>query len=208
MCVVVTPFEGLNDDDDDDVNENGTILSKQQMNYYDTNEYKSSSASFAQPISAIPKCLSCGAPHPTAATHFRPSRLSSRLVCYFCGETSSTMLTDQQEIRSDEHLDPNTYDKVPSFPINDESSDAVDGDGDEENDEDDDTNGSCLEFRVPVELKRKGNTNNDNSNIISTWQFPAMVCPPVWWIVIDGTVGNGVGRRRSPSNSCHSSLEA
>jgi len=216
MCVVVTPFEGLNDDDDDDdddVNENGTILTKQQMNYYDINEYKSSSASFAQPISAIPKCLSCGAPHPTAATHFRPSRLSSRLVCYFCGETSSTMLTDQQEIRSDEHLDPNTYDKVPPFPINDESPDAVAAD--EESDEDDDAkkddfhDGSCLEFRVPVELKRKGNTNNDNSNIISTWQFPAMVCPPVWWIVIDGTVGNGGGgRRRSPSNSCHSSLEA
>ena len=60
-------------------------------------------------LSAIPKCLHCGAPHPTKTSHFRPMH-HSVLLCYLCGKTSSTKLRDQREARTDELLDPQDYD--------------------------------------------------------------------------------------------------
>jgi hypothetical protein len=232
MCVVVTPFEELDDDYEyGDAEEAKEGSSNKVTTAASTNSGVNAYFPFAQPISAVPKCLSCGAPHPTNATHFRPSRLSSRMLCYFCGETSSTMLTDQQDVRTDEYLDPDTYDKIP-FPGNKKNNES-----DDESVDDDDDETDCLEFRVPVEVKKlkrnnnnndgrnhgkkkgkgrhgnknKNNYNNNNSpTTISTWQLPAMVCPPVWWIVVDGTVGGGRirGTAGTSLNSCNSSLDA
>ena len=244
MCVVVTPFEELEDDDDNDNVDNAKDASSNKVVTKSTSSSRSGGENayfpFAQPISAVPKCLDCGAPHPTNATHFRPSRLSSRMLCYFCGETSSTMLTDQQDVRADEYLDPDTYDKIP-FPGNNKSNDEdydSDDDSSDESVDDDNYKTNCLEFRVPVEVKKlkrnnnhnnnsnngggrkhgkkKGtsrdgkNYNNNSPNTISTWQLPAMVCPPVWWIVVDGTVGGGRirGSAGTSLNSCNSSLDA
>lgn len=58
----------------------------------------------------LPRCLSCGAPHMTQETHFRPVN-EPILLCYLCGKTSSTLLEDQQKRRPLEVLDAATYDE-------------------------------------------------------------------------------------------------
>jgi hypothetical protein len=63
------------------------------------------------PLTSIPKCLHCGAPHPTKATHYRPLH-HTILLCYLCGKTSSTKLQDQQDVRLEERLDRLTYDTL------------------------------------------------------------------------------------------------
>ena len=145
MCVVVTPCE--EDDEDEDVDEEEAEAE--------------AAADLAKPLSAIPKCLNCGAPHPTSATHFRP-QYSSVLLCYLCGKTSSTIFTDQQDARVDEYLDIDTYDKTSMHEF---------------------SKHKHLDFRVPLEVKDP----TVPSSLV--WQLPAVACPPVWWIVIDGTVG-------------------
>ena len=62
-------------------------------------------------LTSIPKCLHCGAPHPTKATHYRPLH-HSILLCYLCGKTSPTKLQDQQDVRLEERLDHETYDTL------------------------------------------------------------------------------------------------
>ena len=63
-------------------------------------------------LSSVPKCLQCGAPHPTKATRFRPNSDSSFLLCYLCGKTSSTKVADQRKARIDEWVDPEIYDQI------------------------------------------------------------------------------------------------
>lgn len=86
MCVVSTPLEelaGATDVDED--NDAGD-----------------------QTVANIPKCLSCGAPQPTSTTHYR---FKNKILCYLCGEISSILREDQQEIREDEYLDKDLYNK-------------------------------------------------------------------------------------------------
>jgi hypothetical protein len=144
FCVVLTPCEEEDDDNDDDA------------------------TPFAKPLAAIPKCLHCGAPHFSPQTHFRP-QYSSQLLCYLCGKASSTVFVDQQDGRSSEHLDVDTYDKSSRHELKTRGND-------------DDVH--TLDFRVPLESKR-----NHPQKPSLTWQLPAMACPPVWWIIVDGTVG-------------------
>mmetsp|Transcript_9497 Transcript_9497/g.19674 ORF Transcript_9497/g.19674 Transcript_9497/m.19674 type:complete len:1026 (-) Transcript_9497:173-3250(-) len=144
------------------------------------------------PIAAVPKCLYCGAPHPTSTTHFR---FKNKILCYLCGETSSFLLSDQQELRDDEYLDPDLYDQT-KFLSPKESREKKKAD-DDDFDEDFDFSTDTIEFRVPVsqnvydEAKegRRRFSQRDKA-ALATWQYPAMSCPPVWWIVVDGTVGN------------------
>eukprot|EP00536_Pseudo-nitzschia_multiseries_P002736 jgi/Psemu1/322680/estExt_fgenesh1_pg.C_370021 len=169
------------DGDGDDDNQNSNPNSQPSASTSTSTSTPVPKTTFSQPLAAVPKCLNCGAPHPTATTHFRPSKLSSWLLCYLCGEVSSTLITDQQEIRAVVATD-------------------------------------FLEFRVPIDIdirknanvpkpkpnkKKKGRriaaakaeNNNKALDVTTTWQLPAMACPPVWWIVVDGTVGgNGRGK--------------
>ena len=112
-----------------------------------------------KPVACIPKCLHCGAPHPSKATHYRPNHLSV-LICYLCGKSSPTRIEAQQEARAEEHLDIHTYDTV----ISDASS---------------------TEFQLPL----YSSLTSNNEPI--SWKLPAMACPPVWWIVLDGSCSNG-----------------
>jgi len=144
------------------------------------------------PIAAVPKCLYCGAPHPTSTTHFR---FENKILCYLCGETSSILLSDQQELRDDEYLDPDLYDKT-KFLFPKESREKKKAD-DNDFDEDFDFSTDTIEFRVPVSQHvyddakegRRSFSQRDKA-ALATWQYPAMSCPPVWWIIVDGTVGN------------------
>ena len=112
------------------------------------------------------------------------------------------MLTDQQEVREDEYLDPDTYDKVPFRSLGDNNND------DDNDDQETTPVTDCIEFRVPIERSRNSDSNKANWN--TTWQLPAMACPPVWWIVVDGTVGvgnnNGLGASRNYWSTVGSTL--
>jgi hypothetical protein len=145
---------------------------------------ESAAATFAQPVSAVPKCLSCGAPHPTSTTCHRFEDL---LLCYLCWETSSTLIADQQEVRNDEYLDPELYDKVPF-----ESKANGEKDSAEDESDDFDFSTDTIEFRVPVEQKtaKDDDAGPKEKDSRAIWQLPAVACPPVWWIIVDGTVGN------------------
>ncbi len=171
MCVVSTPLEelaGATDVDED--NDAGD-----------------------QTVANIPKCLSCGAPQPTSTTHYR---FKNKILCYLCGEISSILREDQQEIREDEYLDKDLYNKFEHLSPqekrkkkNEEKGDIDEDDADY--DEDFDFSTDAVELRMPV------SQGADPSEAI--WQFPAMACPPVWWIIVDGTVGNAttVGASRN-----------
>lgn len=268
LCVVVTPFESVR------MQQAKTAASTDE---HDNDSVSGFDSSFALPISAVPKCLTCGAPHPTSKTHYRPSRLATKILCYFCGATSSVLITDQQDVRENEYLDPATYDKhpTPAVSTNDDVNDDDDDDSDYDPDDDDNTKPlktDCLEFRVPVEVKRlpqeddtddsdsdsdsdsesdsdsdsddggrkrkkkkkkkrkkkpkkkqkgknrrRGGDDSDDedespytSKVQNIWQYPAVVCPPVWWIIIDGSVGGGRvrGKNGTSINSSQSSSGA
>jgi len=172
MCLVTTPLEDLDANkvgDDDDEEDNS-----------------------AQPIAAVPKCLYCGAPHPTSTTHLR---FKDKILCYLCGEVSSILRKDQQEIRDDEYLDPDTYDQTEFLSPKEKREKK--GADDDDFDQDFDFSTDTIEFRVPVSQKafdeddtKRGNRRFKDRASLATWQFPAVECPPVWWIVVDGTVGN------------------
>mmetsp|Transcript_10492 Transcript_10492/g.30669 ORF Transcript_10492/g.30669 Transcript_10492/m.30669 type:complete len:1140 (-) Transcript_10492:275-3694(-) len=237
LCAILTPFEDMEEEDgeaetdggDDNKNKNRNTVQSNKNHKKEMVRYRT----FAQPIAAVPKCLYCGAPHPTATTHYRPSKLSSRLLCYLCGETSSTLITDQQEVREDEHLDPDVYDKIPFELPEDEDKGEEDSEDDDEDDEDDDEDNEdededkesmaatdCVEFRVPIGVRKvpkkvparnsgrkKGKRRHSKTSkekkydTVETWQLPAMACPPVWWIVVDGTVGSTPGCRPDASRN-------
>ena len=148
------------------------------------------------PASAVPKCLYCGAPLPTSATHYRPEG-STNILCYLCGEISSILIEDQQEIREDEYLDPDLYDTVDfesrlKFRRGAETNDS--GEDDEH-----ELYTDTIELRVPIMQKTPQTEGRENGKhetgprqdaSLATWRLPAMACPPIWWIVVDGTVGN------------------
>jgi len=160
-------------------------------------------------MSDIIKCLSCGAPHVTKQTHFRPV-YEPLVVCYFCGKTSSTHIADQRRHRPMEFLSEETFDldpqttptfgdwilQVPCFFTNDpNSSSSVGGVG-----------GVTSEMGVIVPTttttpknsnKKKNRDEDDKEDVIMPvtsipkaldYRLPAMACPPVWWIVVDATV--------------------
>ena len=127
-----------------------------------------------KPVAAVPKCLNCGAPHPGRLTHYRPNHLGV-LICFLCGKSSSTRIEEQQEARSEEHLDIQTYDRMISET-------------------------SSTEFQLPLYKSL------DESDDSISWKLPAMACPPVWWIVLDGTCSNG-GYWNSVENVISKALE-
>ena len=160
MCVVSTPLEeiaGANDAGDDNNAGDETVAN-------------------------VPKCLNCGAPHPTCTTHYR---FKDKILCYLCGEISSILRHDQQEIRDTEYLDDELYNKFehlsPQEKRKRKENNSEDEDG-ADYDEDFDFSTDAIEFRIPV---KQGAGPSE-----TIWQFPAMACPPVWWIIVDGTVGN------------------
>ena len=188
MCIVTTPMEDIEDAAAMNVDQAGNVQP---------------SSTFAQPIATVPKCLYCGAPHPTQTTHFR---FGDKMLCYLCGEVSSWLLVDQQNIRDDEYLDPVLYDKLPFLSPRDQQRKTESETENEhnENEHNETTkeatfNGSTdtIDFRVPVVLRppNSGDPNNRERYLqqnasLATWQLPAMACPPVWWIIVDGTVGS------------------
>ena len=297
MCVVVTPF------DSNRLTKQATAAASEDEE--DDDDDNNEAEEFAVPIAAVPKCLECGAPHPTARTHYRPSSRATHLLCYFCGATSSVLRDDQQAVRVDEWLDPATYDTTPcitphrvvdessSSSDEEESEDGVDVTVDDHTTQDDDESSlqtDNFEFRLPVEdymvpnsaedsdedsdsssssssdsdsdsddggkkrkkkkkkktkkkkkkVKKKekrkqknkvatkkkkgwlfgrGNATDDEEEeadaspkykVQHIWQFPAVECPPVWWIIVDGSVGGGRvrGRQGTSINSSQSSMGA
>ena len=144
-----------------------------------------------QTIANVIKCLSCGAPHPTSTTHYR---FGSKILCYLCGEISSIVLQDQQIIRQGEWLDLDLFDKYDHLTpkeAREKKKKTADGDEDDDYDEAFDFSTDTIEFRMPV---APGKSLKE-----PIWQFPAIACPPVWWIIVDGTVGNNntVGATRN-----------
>ena len=182
MCVVVTPLAPGVEDGEDDGDDGGQIKpstshqskdeAEDQENDYDT-DYK--------PLSAIPKCLHCGAPHPTKETHFRPRKnKQSILLCFLCGETSSIKFKDQQEARPEETLDKALFDRLENLKEGEdhifdlqmgEKDIGYGGSNDNEDDDDDGDEDSDDYDNQREEIRR----------------LPAMVCPPVWWIVLDAS---------------------
>ena len=132
MAVVITPCDPMDDE---------TPLAKKTVRL----------------LTSIPKCLHCGAPHPSKTTHYRPIH-QAVLLCYLCGKTSSTKFQDQQEARSEEVLDLQFYDRIIEDPHR-----------------------KPLEYHIP--LYNHPDNNPDNP----LYSVPAMMCPPVWWIVLDGS---------------------
>lgn len=184
LCVVVTPMEEIGDDDDVDDNEAADGL-----------------GTFSQPMAAVPKCLTCGAPLPTSTTHFRPSNRSKKILCYLCGEVSSILHADQQELRDSEYLDPDVYEKVAFLSPQEKKAKNKELNGDEEDDLCYDFSTDTIDFRHPIIAAKAGDDTSQQRNGMlkknllrsapePTWQLPAMACPPIWWILVDGTVGN------------------
>ena len=103
-------------------------------------------------LASIPKCLRCGAPHPTAISHYP---FQSSLLCHLCGKTCPTDFVDQSMSRQEEHMDPDSYNQTTTNRSASES-------------------GQTAEFSMPVL-----NT--------SLYRIPAMNCPPIWWIVVEGS---------------------
>ena len=175
LCAVFSPMEEIED--------------------HDNNKTDDTPDTFAQPIATIPKCLYCGAPHPTSTTHYR---FGDKILCYLCGEVSSILIADQQEVRTDEYLDPELYNKIPFLsPAEARKKNKTESD-DEDDDIDDvyDFSTDTIEFRIPItqqtaqDADRQNGRKSQQKAPLATWQLPAMTCPPVWWIIVDGSVGN------------------
>jgi hypothetical protein len=108
---------------------------------------------------------------------------------------------DQESARLDEYLDENTYDKLsihdlkpPVRKKSDSGRGAVE----------------TLDFRVPLEAVGDNEKASESNKPSPTWQLPAMACPPVWWIVVDGTVSpstHGVEAANNYWNTLGSALE-
>jgi hypothetical protein len=71
-----------------------------------SSEKNQQSSKQPQLLASIPKCLHCGAPHPTSTSHYP---LVNSLLCHLCGKTSSTRLEQQSERRHDELLEESGY---------------------------------------------------------------------------------------------------
>jgi len=115
------------------------------------------------------------------------------MLCYLCGEVSSWLLVDQQKTRDDEYLDPVLYDKVPFLSPREQRKTEIENTKEESFDVLTDT----IDFRAPIVRRppNAGDLNNREKFLqqnasLATWQLPAMACPPVWWIIVDGTVGS------------------
>ena len=152
----------------------------------------SSLSSPPPPLSAIPKCLHCGAPHPTRFTYFHPSVVgrSSTIetfvkptffLCYLCGKVSSTNPEQQHAARSSQEEDVESV----SF-----SAGRAGRTG----------NDSCVfslplrAFRSESSTQRKASGNQATSlGTAATaaphpiYKVPAMACPILWFVVLDAT---------------------
>jgi len=99
----------------------------------------------------LPKCLHCGAPHPTSTSQHV---LVRELLCHLCGTMCSTQFVDQSDARKEEHLEVDCYSSSPILTMSDRGSNS--------------NSNVTLDFSI--------------SNPIS-----AMTCPPIYWIIFDGT---------------------
>ena len=107
-----------------------------------------------QTLASIPKCLRCGAPHPTNLSHYP---FQSSLLCHLCGKTCPTGFEDQAVSRHEEHMDPDEYGQT----MTNRSVSAA-------------KSGEVREFSMPV-------------LDTTSYRIPAMSCPPIWWIVVEGS---------------------
>ena len=153
-------------------------------------------------LSTIPKCLSCGAPHASPDTHFKPkgSRISSVdtfLLCYLCGKLSSTSIEQQQEKRASLEGDlidtastasPLASRRTSSSPLHVDTK-----------------SGLPTTFELPLRLRppsastqsanRSSSADNYSSNVRMNlrkpiYSVPAIACPPIWFLLLDGSNTN------------------
>jgi hypothetical protein len=122
------------------------------------------------PLSCIPKCLHCGAPHPVehqGKSHDHKWR-TNEILCYLCGKTTSIRYQDQSQARVAEDLPQHEYTQtVRQMHLDPVSKHVIPGISE------------TVEFALPL-----------YENIPS---LPAHVCPPVYWIVVDGTCSATAG---------------
>ncbi|KAL7562891.1 hypothetical protein ACA910_000264 [Epithemia clementina (nom. ined.)] len=149
------------------------------------------------PLSSIPKCLKCGAPHPSRQTHYHPSGSSSSgvrnhysngnnnetfvkptfLLCYLCGKVSSTTTEQQYAARSQQEEDVGDV----SFSIGRGAKSA--------------SNDTCV-FALPLRIvlassttttTTSGGSQQPASSTPPVYKVPAMSCPILWFVVLDAT---------------------
>ena len=119
------------------------------------------------PLRSIPKCLNCGAPQPTTTTQY-PLRHS--FLCHLCGFASTLSFNEQALARpNDGMFDNHVYQTKPKSGG--------------------DANNTTLDYTMPLfyDSKEKKKKKNDE---VTLDEIPAMACPPLWWIVLDGSTTN------------------
>eukprot|EP00980_Cylindrotheca_fusiformis_P008120 scaffold1727_cov133-Cylindrotheca_fusiformis.AAC.23 len=99
------------------------------------------------------RCLKCGAPHPTTDTYGEMEDQDT-IVCYLCGDHSSSELEEQKKVRSNDGMDDMIHVDWPY------------------------RNGTKRDTIVQLPL----------FNQKECFDASAKACPPVWWIVLDGSM--------------------
>ena len=157
FSVVLTPFHeapaNAAADDGDDPSSSQMSFQKEGLrrhHQYHYNEYPV--------LSSIPKCMRCGAPHPTKETHFWPYPYSlgeaapSALVCFLCGgRTSNDQLPPPRALHNNNNNTAATrhYQKQRMPQI----------------------------YQVPLVSTPQA----------THWSLPASSCPPICWFLLDGS---------------------
>ena len=111
----------------------------------------------------FPKCLHCGAPHPTNHSHL--DLAGQELLCFLCGKRCSTRFEDQQEARTEEHLERDCYCSSTSY-------------------------SSSSSFQHSSTTTSTSTTNGTTMTIdfeLGPPSVSAMSCPPLYWIILDGS---------------------
>ena len=94
------------------------------------------------------------------------------MFCHLCGGMFSSNFHDQMETRKNDCLE--TIEDDENWPL------FFDND-DNDNDDDDDDNQHDFDIKLPL-------YNNPIEAIFSNTGVSANLCPPIWWLVLDGTM--------------------
>lgn len=142
-------------------------------------------------LTHIPKCLNCGAPHPPGCSASHNARiLRNTILCYLCGKTSPTIFEEQAAARR----------RGGEVLIRDEYNAAQQSAASRKRQEEFSTryprisNVDCREFALALYQQQEEEPRDDNDKDTNETPAPILhdclpvhTCPPLYWIVVDGT---------------------
>ena len=138
----------------------------------DDDDKESEQQQQVQALTGIAKCLHCGSPHPNATTRFTfglSDGSKNLLLCYLCGRVSSTRSAEQQALRGDYEGTTVTEPAAPP-PARRTSSAAA------------------TTYALPLRWATSTqDTSAANTSTAPLYAVPAMTCPPLWFLVLDGS---------------------